>query len=126
MGKALRHEQVRSSGQSRKRVDWNKRMSDHIAAALLVYTVLHILVTMQALKGDGGSILPYFGLVVLVAAIIPGCRLFEKRWERLAASGVPEAELRGLFKRDLVLLWVAAFGLPVVVTAVIKGVIALA
>lgn len=110
----------------RKPVDWTRRMSNHIAAALLVYTALHIVVTMQAIKGEGGSILPYFGLVVLVAAIIPGCRLFEKRWERLAASGAPETELRALSNRDLVLLWIAALGLPVLVTAVIKGVMALA
>lgn len=63
--------------------DWRKRMSDNIAYALLVYTALQIFMTMGALHGKGGSILPYFALVVLVAAIIPACRRFEKRWNRL-------------------------------------------
>jgi hypothetical protein len=51
--------------------DWRKSMSDHIAYALLVYTALQIFVTVGALKGERGSLLPYFALVILVAAIIP-------------------------------------------------------
>ncbi|WP_235913481.1 hypothetical protein [Croceibacterium salegens] len=126
MVKALWHEQAGSMQGDRDHViDWTKRMSDHIAAALLVYTGLHIFVTMQALNGHHGSILPYFGLVFLVAAIIPACRLFEKRWERLAASGESDGELRRLFNRDLVVLWLAAIGLPLVITALVKGVLAL-
>ena len=73
MAKALRHSEVRGHREAHKPVEWTKRMSDHIAAALLIYTALHIIVTMQAIKGEGGSILPYFGLVLLVGAIIPGC-----------------------------------------------------
>ena len=126
MAKALGHSQVRGERPVHKPIVWTKRMSDHIAAALLVYTALHIIVTMQAIKGEGGSILPYFGLVLLVGAIIPGCRLFEKRWERLAASGESDEQLRSLFIRDAVYLWVAAIGLPFLVTGLIKAFIALA
>lgn len=100
-------------------------MSNHIAYALLVYTGLHIFVTMGAIKSQHGSILPYFGLVFLVAAIIPGCRLFEKRWEELVASGAGDAELRGLFVRDRVLVWLAAISLPILVTLLVKGMLAL-
>ena len=57
--------------------DWRKRMSNHVAYALLTYTVLQIFVTMLALNTSNGSILPYFALIALVAAIIPGCRMFE-------------------------------------------------
>ena len=126
MAKALWHNQAHGERSARKAVDWTKRMSDHIAAALLIYTGLHIIVTMQAIKGEGGSILPYFGLVLLVGAIIPGCRLFEKRWERLAAIGEPDERLRPLFVRDAVYLWVAAIGLPFVVTGLIMAFTALA
>ena len=65
-------------------LDWRKRMSDHIAYGLLVYTGLQIFVTMGALKTGGESILPYFALVILVAAVIPVCRLFERRWDGLS------------------------------------------
>lgn len=125
MGKALRHERTAGLRAESTPVDWTKRMSDHIAAALLVYTALHIFVTMQALNSHSGSILPYFGLVFLVAAIIPACRLLEKRWEALAASAGTEAELRGVFNRDRLYLWIAAIGLPFLVTALVKGLLAL-
>jgi hypothetical protein len=95
-------------------------MSDHVAYALLVYTGLQIFVTMGALKSEHGSILPYFGLVLLVLAIIPGCRMFERRWERLGETDVGNAELKPLFVRDVAVLWLAALGLPFLVTGVIK------
>src|SRR5690606_39421791 len=69
--------------QTQKVVDWRKKISDHVAYGLLAYTGLQIFVTMSALKGETGSILPYFSLVLLVAAIIPACRAIERRWTRL-------------------------------------------
>jgi hypothetical protein len=120
MAKALWESPVEDSGKSRKATDWKRRMSDNVAYALLVYTGLQIFVTMGALRSEHGSILPYFGLVLLVAAIIPGCRLFEKRWERLAATDAPREELAPLFVRDVAVLWIAAIGLPLVVTGIIK------
>jgi hypothetical protein len=120
MAKALWESPVEENGKSRKATDWKRRMSDNVAYALLVYTGLQIFVTMGALRSEHGSILPYFGLVLLVAAIIPGCRLFEKRWERLAATNAPREELAPLFVRDVAVLWIAAIGLPLVVTGIIK------
>ncbi|MXP42285.1 hypothetical protein GRI75_11605 [Altererythrobacter soli] len=125
MDKALLEAAVRRSAHHRKAVDWQRKMSDHIAYALLVYTGLQIFVTMGALDTNHGSILPYFGLVLLVAAIIPGCRLFEKRWERLAASDAPPERLAPLFTRDRLILWAAAIGLPFLVTGMIKGLLLL-
>ena len=125
MAKALWESSVEESGKSRKVVDWKRRMSDHVAYALLVYTGLQIFVTMGALRSEHGSILPYFGLVLLVVAIIPGCRMFEQRWERLAESEAPREELAPLFTRDIVILWLAAIGLPFVVTGIIKLMLAL-
>ena len=125
MARAVGHSQA-GHRETHKAISWTKRMSDHIAAALLIYTVLHIMVTMQAIKGEGGSILPYFGLVLLVGAIIPGCRIFEKRWERLVASGQSDERLRSLFIRDALYLWVAAIGLPFAVTGLVMALGALA
>lgn len=119
MAKALWQSAAEDGAKGRKAVDWKRRMSDHVAYALLVYTGLQIFVTMRALKGEHGSILPYFGLVLLVVAIIPGCRLFEQRWERRVASGAADDELRPKFVRDIVVLWFAAIGLPFLVTGLI-------
>ena len=64
---------------------------------------------------------------MLVAAIIPGCRLFEKRWERLSESGeAARTELRPLFcARRSLMLWVCAIGLPFLVTGSVKVILSL-
>jgi hypothetical protein len=101
---------------SRKPLDWRKRMSDNIAYALLVYTGLQIFVTMGALKAEQATVLPYLALVVLVAAIIPACRRFESRWNRLSDAQAADPLLVGYYRRDQALLWVLAIGLPFVIT----------
>ncbi len=103
-----------------KTLDWRKRMSDNIAYALLVYTALQIFVTMNALHGQGGSLLPYFALVMLVAAIIPACRRFERRWARLSDVQAADPEYASYYRRDRLWLWVMAIGLPFAVTALFK------
>ena len=108
-----------------RKLDWRRKMSDHVAYALLTYTALQIFVTMNTIKDGHGSILPYFALIVLVAAIIPGCRMFEKRWDGLSDSEAANPELRDRFVRDLVLLWLCAIGLPLVLTGAYMGVSAL-
>lgn len=96
-------------------------MSDHIAYALLVYTGLQIFATMGALKGIHGSLLPYFALVVLVVAIIPSCRRFERRWNRLSDAQAADPVFAPEFRRDRMLLWLTAIGLPAVLTGLFKG-----
>jgi hypothetical protein len=98
------------------KVDWRRKMSDHVAYALLVYTGLQIFVTMTVLKSGHGSALPYFALVVLIAAIIPGCRLFEKRWEGLSDMEAANPELADRFKRDRLAIWLCAIGMPLALT----------
>jgi len=122
MDKALWKAGRDTAGEHRVRhIDWRRKMSDHIAYALLVYTGLQIWVTMGALKTSSGSILPYFALIVLVAAIIPGCRLIERRWEHLDDDEAASPEFEPLFKRDRLLVWAAAIGLPFLVTGVAKA-----
>ena len=103
-----------------KPLDWRKRMSDHIAYALLAYTGLQIFVTMGALNAKSGSMLPYFALIVLVAAIIPACRRFERRWNRLSDAQAVDPALAPYYRRDRNWVWVLAIGLPFVVTGVFK------
>lgn len=115
MDKAL-GPQTAAQRRAARKLDWRRRMSDHVAYALLVYTGLQIFVTMGQLKSGSGSILPYFALIVLIAAIIPGCRIFEKRWDGLSDSQAANPELRDRFRRDLIVLWLCAFGLPLALT----------
>lgn len=99
-------------------LDWRKRMSDNIAYALLVYTGLQIFVTLGALKGQKSSILPYFALVILVAAIIPACRRFERRWNRLSNEQAADPAYGAAYRRDWLWLWALAIGLPFVLTGI--------
>ncbi len=102
-------------------VDWRRKMSDHIAYALLVYTGLQIFITMGALKSQNGSLLPYFALIILVAAIIPACRTFERRWNRLSDVQAFDPDLAPYYKRDRKMLWLLAIGLPFLLTGLFKG-----
>ena len=102
-------------------LDWRKRMSDHIAYALLVYTALQIFVTMGTMHGGGGSMLPYFALIILVAAIIPACRRFEKRWNRLSDGQAADPQFASFYRRDQMWLWILAIGLPFAVSGLFFG-----
>lgn len=100
--------------------DWRRKMSDHIAYALLVYTALQIFVTVGALKAGGGSLLPYLALIILVVAIIPACRRFEARWNRLSDEQAHDPALAPYFRRDRFMLWALAIGLPFALTGMFK------
>jgi hypothetical protein len=100
--------------------DWRKRMSDTIAYALLVYTALQIFVTMNTLKTAGGSLLPYLALIILVAAIIPSCRRFERRWNRLDDMQAADPALAPRFHRDQLVVWALAIGLPFGITGAFR------
>ena len=124
MDKAL-WESAAAQKRAGRKLDWRRRMSDNVAYALLVYTGLQIWVTMGTLKNGSGSILPYFALIILIAAIIPGCRMFEKRWDGLSDRYPANPELRDRFRRDQLLLWVSAIGLPFALTGAYLGVASL-
>lgn len=102
-------------------VDWRRKMSDQIAYALLVYTALQIFVTIGALKAPGTSLLPYLALVILVCAIIPSCRRFERRWNRLDDIQASDPAMAPYYRRDRFALWALAISLPLALTAVFKG-----
>lgn len=120
MAKAWNEPGAAVHGQA-KPLDWRKKMSDNIAYALLVYTALQIFVTMGALGVNNGSLLPYAALIILVVGIIPACRRFEARWNRLSDAQAADPAFAGYFRRDRIWLWVLALGLPFVVTMMLKG-----
>jgi len=109
-----------ASGRTR---DWRKSMSDHVAYALLVYTALQIFLTVKALSQGVSSILPYFALIALVAAMIPLCRWFEKRWAELTDEQAADGAYLGSFRRDAAGLWALAICLPLALTVLFKAVL---
>lgn len=104
---------------------WEKRISNHVAYALLVYTGLQIFVVMQAIKVDGMTILPYLGLVALVGVVIPLCRRVERRWQGLARSNASEGSLAKAYRGDRLGIWLFAIGFPFGFVALIEGFAAL-
>ena len=100
--------------------DWRKSMSDHVAWALLVYTALQIFLTVKALSAGFSSVFPYFVLIMLVAAIIPACRWFEKRWTDLSDEQAADMAYASAFRRDLIGLWSLAIILPLALTGIFK------
>ena len=99
----------------REASSFGKRMSNHIAYALVVYTAVLIALVAPQMEGKGMSILPYFLLVVLVGLAIMPCRNLERRWK--AADTQDTTGLSGSFRRDAIMLWFAAIGLPVLLMA---------
>lgn len=116
----LSHEHRAGAHDAAKARDWRKAMSDHVAYALLVYTALQIFLTVKAMSEGLPTILPYFALVVLVAAIIPACRWFEKRWAGLTDEQATDDAYASAFRRDTIGLWALAITLPLALTGLFK------
>lgn len=103
-----------------KPLDWRKSMSDNVAIALIVYTGLNIFLTVGAIKQTGMRSLAMLCLIILVAAIIPACHKFEKRWRDLSDADAQDRSLAGAYRRDQIMLWLIAIGLPFGLTMVFK------
>ena len=111
--------------EAREAGDWRKRMSDTVAYSLLVYTGLHIFVTVGAIQQTGAKMLALFALVVLVFGVIPLWRRFEKRWAALTDDQAHHPAYAAAYRRDQFLVWGLAIGLPIGLTLAVKGLIAL-
>jgi cell division protein FtsW (lipid II flippase) len=101
---------------SRAHKSYAKRISDHVAVALVVYTLMLIFVTSPAMHSEGTSILPYFALVAFVAMVIPACRNMERRWQALEKGELGEGVLESRFNADRIKLWAAALLIPVLLS----------
>ena len=120
MNKALRNADIATGHTGGRARDWRKAMSDNVALALLVYTGMQIFMTVGAMKQGVSSIVPYLALIVLVAGIIPACRWFERRWSDLSDARAADPDMKPAFRRDQIMLWLLAIGLPVVLTMFFK------
>ncbi len=94
-----------------------KRMSTHIAYALVLYTLLLIFEVSPQMDGKGMSIMPYFILVALVGLAIVPCRNLERRWQLLERTS--PGGLDAQFRREAAALWIGAIGVPTVLMLVI-------
>jgi hypothetical protein len=105
----------RGTVQSHK--SYAKRISGHIAYALVAYTLLLIFVVAPVLKSEGTAIWPYLLLVVLVGAVIVPCRNLERRWQNVIGS-----QSERLFFRNVAGLWLFALALPIMLMLAIRAI----
>lgn len=80
-----------------------RRMSTHLATALVVFCLLQIFIVAKM----GGSLLLHLGIIVAIGGFAVAARGLERRWEMLDQSGLPHHGLALRFRRDLIQLWSA-------------------
>lgn len=93
---------------------WHRRMSNNIAAALVLFTGLQIFVISTVVASGATSLLYHLGIALLIAAVVPACRTMERRWEvqsqrESSAMGIAER-----FRLDQLKLWGTALFLPLI------------
>lgn len=81
-----------------------KRISTHLAAALVVFCLLQIFIVAKM----GGSLVLHLGVVVAIGGFALAARALEHRWQMLDQSSLSESGLALRFRRDVAQLWVAS------------------
>ena len=90
----------------------SRRFAFHIAAALLVFTLVQLWAIATAIEAGAPRWLPLVGLVILMGGAIPLSRILERRWQRWGQGVLPCAKLTKRYRRDRALLWGGAFFVP--------------
>lgn len=91
-----------------RHVNYAKRMSTHLAAALVSFAVLQIVVVAKL----GGSLALHLGIVVAIGGFALAARELEHRWALLGSTSLPAAGLTTRFRIDLLQLWGASLLAP--------------
>lgn len=97
----------------------SRRMAVHIAAALMVFTIIQLWATAIAIDAGGPRWMPFIGLAVLVLGAIPSARVMERRWRRFTEGALPNRKLVSAYRRDLTLLWMGALLVPLLWVVII-------
>lgn len=90
-------------GQGR-RTGYAKRISTHLAAALVIFCLLQIFIVAKM----GGSLALHLGIIVAIGGYAVAARGLERRWRLLEQGGLSEGGLALRFRRDLLQLWGAS------------------
>lgn len=81
-----------------------KRISTHLAAALVTFCLLQIFIVAKM----GGSLVLHLGIIVAIGGFAVAARGLERRWQMLERSDLSHSGLALRFRRDLLQLWVAS------------------
>ena len=72
-------------GHRAERKGFAKRISSHLAAALVVFCLAQIFIVAKM----GGSLALHLGIIVAIGGYAVAARGLERRWQMLDASGLP-------------------------------------
>ncbi|WP_336967734.1 hypothetical protein [Sphingobium aromaticiconvertens] len=86
------------------RTAYAKRISSHLAAALVTFALLQIFIIAKT----GGSLVLHLGIIIAIGGFAMAARALEHRWVMLDQGGLPTAGLALRFRRDLIQLWGAS------------------
>ncbi|AUW59813.1 hypothetical protein C1T17_18745 [Sphingobium sp. SCG-1] len=89
-------------------VDYARKMSSHVAAALVLFAVLQIAVVAKT----GGSLLMHFGIFLAIGGFSIAARGLERRWSYLGRQNIGADRLKAQFQADLLPLWSASLVAP--------------
>ncbi len=81
-----------------------KRISTHLAAALVVFCLLQIFIVAKM----GGSLVLHLGIIVAIGGFAVAARGLEHRWQMLEQGGLSRPGLGLRFRRDVIQLWAAS------------------
>ncbi|APG61624.1 hypothetical protein LPB140_00850 [Sphingorhabdus lutea] len=93
---------------------YTKKISDHVAYGLVIYTLMLIFLVTKTLKSDGMSIFPYFMLVVLVGLVIPLFHSFDSKWRKIENNAEFSHDKNSIFRQDCMKIWALSIGLPII------------
>ncbi len=94
------------SSAGRARTNYGRRISSHLAAALMAFALLQIFIIGRM----GGSLVLHLGIIVAIAGFATAARGLERRWAMLESGGLSSSGLRLRFRRDIVQIWIASIG----------------
>jgi len=86
------------------RKSYAKRISSHLAAALVAFCLLQIFIVAKT----GGSLILHLGIIVAIGGFGMAARGLERRWQMLEQGGLSHGSLHLRFRRDVLQIWLAA------------------
>lgn len=87
-----------------RRTSFARRISSHLAAALVVFCLLQIFIVAKM----GGSLLLHLGVIVAIGGFAVAARGLERRWQMIEQAALPHDGLALRFRRDVLHLWAAS------------------
>jgi hypothetical protein len=81
-----------------------KRISSHLAAALVVFCLLQIFIVAKM----GGSLVLHLGVIIAIGGFAVAARGLERRWQMIEHAGLSHSGLALRFRRDVLQLWGAS------------------